>query len=94
MEEYKQQIADIMKRLIQEKHINVANTRNEDGKLCFKIQIIQPEWYTELNDDLKYNVEVNLQEHFKPIIQETIINAMNHKNDEQEKHASKKIRTE
>ena len=39
MEEYKQQISDVMNRLIREKHINVTNTRNEDGNLCFKIKI-------------------------------------------------------
>ena len=35
--------------------------------------MIKPvEWYLELDDDTKYNVETNLQEFMKPIIEQLL----------------------
>jgi hypothetical protein len=67
-EQYKEYIASIMERLIKEKQIMVVQSKREDGQIVFKIVVTPVEWFTELDDDTKYNVTINLQEHFKPII--------------------------
>tara|TARA_Y100000022_G_C13120569_1_gene315562 strand:+ start:146 stop:493 length:348 start_codon:yes stop_codon:yes gene_type:complete len=76
LEEYKKYIGDIIYRLISEKQVFILK-ENKHNKICFKIQLNQVEWYTELDDDIKYNVQINLQKYFMKKIEELVKN-MNH----------------
>lgn len=67
-DQYKEYIASIMERLIREKQIMIVQSQTEDRKIVFKIVVTPVEWFTELDDDTRYNVTINLQEHLKPII--------------------------
>ena len=66
-DEYKQYISEICNRIIKEKIINIVKDRNSK-QIVFKIQINPVEWYMEMDDDVKFNVEYNLQNLFKPLI--------------------------
>lgn len=70
-DEYKQYISEICNRVIREKLINIIKDRNSE-QIVFKIQINPAEWYMEMDDDVKFNVEYNLQTLFKPLIIEAI----------------------
>ena len=70
-DEYKQYISEICNRIIREKLINIVKDRNSQ-QIVFKIQINPAEWYMEMDDDIKFNVEYNLQILFKPLIIEAI----------------------
>lgn len=70
-DEYKQYISEICNRIIKEKLINIIKDRNSE-QVVFKIQINPVEWYMEMDDDVKFNVEYNLQTLFKPLIIEAI----------------------
>ena len=70
-DEYKQYISEICNRVIREKLINIIKDRNSE-EVVFKIQINPVEWYMEMDDDVKFNVEYNLQILFKPLIIEAI----------------------
>lgn len=73
LEEYKNYISDIINRLISEKQVFILE-ENIDNKICFKIQFNQVEWYTELDDDIKYNVQINLQKYFMKKIKKIVKN--------------------
>lgn len=66
-QEYKQHIVNICKRIIREKLINIVRDTDKE-EIVFKIQINPIEWYMEMDDDVKFNVEYNLQIILKPII--------------------------
>ena len=70
-DEYKQYISEICNRIIKEKLINIVKDRNSQ-QIVFKIQINPAEWYMEMDDDVKFNVEYNLQILFKPLIIEAL----------------------
>tara|TARA_B110001452_G_C15235127_1_gene427648 strand:- start:214 stop:525 length:312 start_codon:yes stop_codon:yes gene_type:complete len=70
-DEYILYIQSCVNRLINENHVSVVNSE-ETGPICIKIQCAYPEWYLELDDDIKYNVETNLQRHFKRLIKKKI----------------------
>lgn len=70
-QEYKQHIVNICKRIIREKLINIVRDTDKE-EIVFKIQINPIEWYMEMDDDVKFNVEYNLQNLFKPLIIEAI----------------------
>tara|TARA_B100000902_G_C27073303_1_gene795120 strand:- start:58 stop:360 length:303 start_codon:yes stop_codon:yes gene_type:complete len=70
-EEYKKYICDICNRIISEKRINIVRV-NESNKTIFKTQIITTEWYNELDEDVKFNVEYNILKTFEPLIFEAL----------------------
>ena len=72
-EEYKTYISSIINRLINEKRIcpEIKKSSNSN-KIKIKILISHSEWYDELDDDTKYNVEYNLKKFYTPIIVEKI----------------------
>ena len=84
LEEYKTYINNIVNRLISEKQIYVLE-ENIDNKKILKIQFKQIEWYTELDDDIKYNVEKNLQRYFI----KKLVN--NHKTNNEELHNNEEL---
>ena len=72
IEDYKQLIANIINRLQKENCIIIKENKTTSNQIIYRIMIKPVEWYLELDDDTKYNVETNLQEFMKPKIQEII----------------------
>ena len=64
-QEYIQQVLDGCKRAINECCMSVKRAHNGEGKPTFTVQFTQPEWYTELSDDLQHDIFNNLQDHCK-----------------------------
>ena len=63
IEDYKNIILQYCNRIIREKCMSIYK-KYEDGKLVYSIQFYQPEWFTELDDDLKHNIIISLQNHY------------------------------
>jgi hypothetical protein len=61
-EEYKQLVADYCNRIINDK-LMVIEECVIDNKVELKIFIKPVEWFMELDDDLRYNIENNLFNH-------------------------------
>ncbi len=72
-EEYKIHITSIINRLIKGKLISpeIKKSKNSN-KMEINILISPSEWYHELDDDTKYNVEYNLKKIYTPIIMNSI----------------------
>lgn len=62
LEEYKKYIHYILNRVIEEK-LFVIEEKHKDNKLVFSIKLKRVEWYLELEDDVKCDVEDNLKRH-------------------------------
>lgn len=71
IEDYKQLIANIINRLQRENCITIKEDKN-NNQFIYRIMIKPVEWYLELDDDTKYNVETNLKEFMKPIIEQLL----------------------
>ena len=72
IEDYKHLIANIINRLQRENCIIIKENKTTSNQIIYRIMIKPVEWYLELDDDTKYNVETNLQEFMKPKIQEIV----------------------
>lgn len=103
-EQYKTYISSIINRLINEKRVypEIKKSSNSN-KIKIKILISHSEWYDELDDDTKYNVEYNLRKFYTPIIAEKIpefIKIKENKNAEEEEnietfnHTSKRLKVD
>ena len=62
LEEYKKYIHYILNRVIEEK-LFVIEEKRINNKLMFSIKLKRVEWYLELEDDVKCDVEDNLKRH-------------------------------
>ena len=100
-EQYKTYISSIINRLINEKRVypEIKKSSNSN-KIKIKILISHSEWYDELDDDTKYNVEYNLRKFYTPIIAEKIPEFIKeNKNTEEEdietfNHTSKRLKVD
>ena len=100
-EQYKTYISSIINRLINEKRVypEIKKSSNSN-KIKIKILISHSEWYDELDDDTKYNVEYNLRKFYTPIIAEKIPEFIKeNKNAEEEdietfNHTSKRLKVD
>jgi len=100
-EQYKTYISSIINRLINEKRVypEIKKSSNSN-KIIIKILISDSEWYDELDDDTKYNVEYNLKKFYTPIILEQIEEIIkDNKNTEEENietfnHTSKRLKVD
>lgn len=77
-EQYIDYILHIVNRILNEKLYNIVE-KKENGKIEFSIQLKYCEWYLELDDEIRYNVESNLQDHILRQIK-IICNTMNNEN--------------
>jgi hypothetical protein len=64
---YHVKIMDYCNRIIREKRLDVYETNN-GSNIMFSIKFCQPEWFLELDDDLQYNIMVNLQSYYKGVL--------------------------
>lgn len=60
--QYREYIVYIVNRIIDEDQFVIEGNR-QNGRVVFAIKIKQCEWYRELDDYVKYDVEVNLKRH-------------------------------
>lgn len=72
IQDYKKLIANIINRLQKENCIAVKQVNGINNQIIFKIVINPVEWYLELDDDTKYDVENNLKIITKPYIEKVI----------------------
>ena len=72
-EQYKIHISKICNRIIKEKLIYIVN----DG-----IHVVPSEWFMELDDDLKFNVEYNLKVFYQPLILSALAEYKNQSNED------------
>ena len=79
----------IVDRIISEKRISIEE-KYENGKSMYSIKFYQPEWFTELDDDLKYNIIVSIQNHYSHLIT-NLINSDNQKFDSSRKRKYNQI---
>lgn len=80
-EQYKTYISSIINRLNNEKLVYLDFNKNANSKnLIINVKIQLCEWYHELDDDIKYNVEYNLQQLYTPAIMEILEELKNKKN--------------
>lgn len=63
-EDYKSLILKNMQRLLEEKRMKINPIQTAQGT-NYTIQFRPPEWYLELDEDLKSNILYNLQEYCK-----------------------------
>lgn len=77
-EQYKNYILYIVNRILNEKLYKIVEKR-ENGQIKFSIQLKYIEWYLELDDEVRYNVEINLQHHIIKQI-EILYKTMNDEN--------------
>ena len=68
--QYKEKVFNYCNRIICEKRLSVDHSTTSDGKLMYSIKFLQPEWFTELDDDIQYNIMTNLQRYYKDIIKD------------------------
>ena len=97
-EEYKIHITSIINRLIKGKLIYPEIKKNNNSnKMEINILISPTEWYHELDDDTKYNVEYNLRKIYTPLVIETMqedINPLQEEKVENLKHVSKRLKVD
>ena len=67
-EQYKSYIHYIVNRVIDEK-LFIIEEKKINNKLTFSIKLKRVEWYLELEDDVKCDVENNLKRHIIRVIQ-------------------------
>ena len=63
--QYKDKVFNYCNRIIRENRLSVDQSITSEGKLMYSIKFLQPEWFTELDDDIQYNIMTNLQRHYK-----------------------------
>lgn len=65
--DYIRQILYYGNRLISEKRMTISDKIVCEKKM-YSITFSQPEWFIELDDDLKYNIITNLQSHYNNLL--------------------------
>lgn len=98
-EDYKKCIATIINRLIKEKIVYPEIKKyNNSNKIKIKVLFSKPEWYTELDEDIKFHVEHNLQKFYCPNIIESLEQCLNEKDNNNQdnietfNHTSKRLK--
>jgi len=89
IQDYKQIVLHYCNRIIREKCMSIEE-KYENGKLMYSIKFYQPEWFTELDDDLKHNIILSIQNHYTDIVS-TLINADNENVDSSRKRKHDEI---
>lgn len=80
-EQYKTYISSIINRLNNEKRIYLEIKKSSNSnKTKINILINDSNWYHELDDDTKYNVEYNLRQIYTPFIIDTLEEFINDNN--------------
>ena len=78
--DYTSLIQSYANRIIFEKKITISD-KFVSGKKMYCIYFLQPEWFVELDDDLKYNIITYLQSHYNNILKNTENNFHHYEDD-------------
>lgn len=70
-EQYKTTISNHCNRIISEKRMSI-HEHYENNRLMYTIKFSQPEWFTELDDDLKENIIRTMQYHYTNLVHQFI----------------------
>lgn len=70
-------IASYCNRLIREHRISISENLDMDGRIMYTVKFYQPEWFSELNDDLQYCIVVNIQKY----VEENIMSILSSNHD-------------
>lgn len=89
VQDYKQIVHDYCNRIVNEKRMSIEQNY-QNGQLMYTIKFHQPEWFTELDDDLKHNIVLSIQNHYMQLIND-FINTDNQKNDFSRKRKHQEI---
>lgn len=73
IEQYKSIVNNYCNRIINEKRMSI-DEKYENGKTLYTIKFCQPEWFTELNDDMQENIIRSLQYHYSQLVTNIIDN--------------------
>ena len=65
-------ISGYCNRLLRERRISLSENREVDGRIMYSVKFYQPEWFSELNDDLQYCIVANIQKY----VQENIMSIL------------------
>lgn len=87
-------ISNIINRLISEKYLYTSILRTEEDKIYIKLNMIQPEWYIELNDEIKYQVDHNIKNIYSKILIEETVNMVSSFDNGNEAHRKKRVKLE
>ena len=74
-------LADYCNRLIRERRISLTENLDRDGRIMYSVKFYQPEWFSELNDDLQYCIVVNIQKYVQENIMSILSSSDGHCND-------------
>ncbi len=68
--EYEKLIIHYSNRIIHDKRVSIENYTDTEGKLIYSIKFFQPEWFTELDNDIQCNIVNYLQFYYKDVIED------------------------
>ena len=74
IENYKNVVLSYCNRIINENRISIEE-KYENGKCMYSIKFYQSEWFTELDDDLKHNIILSIQNHYLQLVSNLINNS-------------------
>ena len=87
-------ISNIIDRLINEKYLYTSFLKNEENKPSIKLMMIQPEWFIELDDEIKYQVNCDIKKVYSKILIEKAENNLSTIDNSDETHRKKRAKLE
>lgn len=75
IEKYKFIVHNYCNRIITEKRMSI-DVKYENGKSFYSIKFYQPEWFTELDDNMQENIILSLQNHYSLYVTNLINNQL------------------
>lgn len=78
IEQYKTTVSNYCNRILSEKRMSI-HQYYENDRVVYSIKFSQPEWFTELDDDLKENIIRTMQNHYTNQVHQ-FIDEENYKN--------------
>ena len=94
VEETKVVVSNIINRLISEKYLFTSISKTKEDKTCIKLNMISPEWFIELDDEIKYQVDHNIKNIYSKLMLEEAINIFSSFDDDNEIHRKKRAKLE
>tara|TARA_Y100000816_G_C25991203_1_gene517766 strand:+ start:124 stop:432 length:309 start_codon:yes stop_codon:yes gene_type:complete len=96
VEETKVVVSNIINRLISEKYLFTSISKTEEDKTCIKLNMISPEWFIELDDEIKYQVDHNIKNVYSKLMLEEAKNMFSSFDDDNddETHRKKRVKLE
>ena len=94
VEETKVVVSNIINRLISEKYLFTSISKTEEDKTCIKLNMIRPEWFIELDDEIKYQVDHNIKNVYSKLMLEEAENMFSSFDNSNVTHRKKRAKLE